>query len=67
MYAILSSQEEDNSGKYFENCATTNSSAISYDKILQEQLWNKTWHELRPWLGTEEFSQLVTAQHNPLA
>ncbi len=58
LYATLSESEADTSGAYFENCSTTRSSALSYDQKLQEQLWSKTWQELRPWLTADELAQL---------
>lgn len=58
LYATLAPQESETSGQYFENCATTRSSALSYDQTLQDQLWDTTWKELKPWLDTEELAQL---------
>lgn len=60
LYTALSNQESDNSGQYFENCTASRSSPLSYDPSLQNELWLETWTQLRPWLDSDQLSQLST-------
>ncbi|OTF79010.1 hypothetical protein BLA29_007942 [Euroglyphus maynei] len=59
LYTTLSGKIETISGEYFEDCHPQKSSQLSYDLIMQKQLWQQTWQDLRPWLTNDELKQFL--------
>ncbi|XP_074601536.1 polyprenol dehydrogenase-like [Brevipalpus obovatus] len=50
LYTALSPELDGVGGKYLEDCAIVKAARPAYDESIQDQLWNKTWSMLRPWL-----------------
>ncbi|CAG2107218.1 unnamed protein product [Medioppia subpectinata] len=58
LYATLSSEIEGISGVYLEDCCVRTSSKRSYDKKIQELLWNNTWILLAKWMPNMSFEMV---------